>query len=134
MDVLFLMTIFRLYPRLKMSFEHNSDRKNLFLSACFCCDSRFSLREMDQKFKVGGTIGYGDSYFEFLFRHFKVFRLQAILHDAAGAVRTHSGKGPGYCYMIGRGPNSCLLGHVSVLLFCLHVKIFPPSIFISVDF
>ena len=117
-----------------MSFEDNSVRKNLFLSACFCWDSRLSLREMDQKFKFGGTIGYGDSCLEFLNRHFKVIRLHAILHDAAGAVRAHSGRGPGYCYMIGRGPNSCLLGHVTGLLFCLYVKIFLHSIFNSVDF
>ena len=58
---------------------------------------------MDQKLKFGGTIGYGDSYLEFLFRQFKVFRLRAIMHDAAGAVRAHSGKGLGYCYMIGTG-------------------------------
>ena len=89
---------------------------------------------MDQQFKYGGTIIYGDSYLEFLFRHFKVFRLQAILHDAAAALRANSGKGPGYCYMIERGPNSCLLGHVTGLLFCLYVKIFLPSIFNSVDF
>ena len=55
---------------------------------------------MDQKIKFGGIIGYGDSYLKFLFRHFKVFRLHAILHDTAGAVRAHSGKGPGYCYKI----------------------------------
>ena len=134
MDVLFLMSIFRLYLGFKMSFEHISDRKNLFLGSCFCWDSRLSLREMDQKFKVGGTIGYGNSSMELLFRHFKIFRLHRILHDAAGAVRAHSGKGPGYCYMIGRGPNSCLLAHVTGLLFCLDVKIFPPSIFNSVDF
>ena len=40
MDVLFLMSIFRLNPGLKMSFEHISVRKNLFLSACFCQKSR----------------------------------------------------------------------------------------------
>ena len=62
------------------------------------------------------------------------FRLHAILHDAAGAVRAQSGKEPGYCYMIGRGPNFCLLGHVTGLLFCLYVKIFLPSIFNSVEF
>ena len=124
MDVLFLMNTFRLYPGLKMSFAHKSVRKNLFLSACFCWDSRLSLREMDQKFEFGGTVGYGDSYLEFLFRHFKVFRLHTILHDAAGAVRAHSGKGLGYCYMIGRRPDSCLLGHVTGLLFCLYVKSF----------
>ena len=134
MDVVFLMSIFRLYPGFKMSFEHNSVRKNLFLSSFFCWDSRLSLREMDQNFKFGGTIGYGDSYLEFLFRHFKVFRLQSILHDAAGAVQALRGKRPGNCYMIGRGPNSCWLGHVAGLLFCLYVKIFLPSIFNSFDF
>ena len=89
---------------------------------------------MDQKYKFGGTTGYRNSYLEFLFRHFKIFRLHAILHYAAGAVRAHSGKGSGYCYMIGRGPNSCLLDHVVGLLFCLYVKILMPSIFNSVDF
>ena len=39
-----------------MSFGHNSVRKNLFLSACFCWDSGLSLREMDQKVKFGGLI------------------------------------------------------------------------------
>ena len=50
-----------MYPGIKMSFEHISVRKNLFLSACFSWDSRFPLRQMDQKLKFGGTIGYGDS-------------------------------------------------------------------------
>ena len=62
MDVLFLISNFRLYPGLKMTFEHNSVRKNLFLSACFCWDSRLSLHEMDQKFKFGGLIGYGNFF------------------------------------------------------------------------
>ena len=69
-----------------------------------------------------------------LFRYSKVSRLHAILHDAAGAVRAHSGKGPGYCYMIGRVPNCCSLGHVTGLLFCLYVEIFLPSIFNSIGF
>ena len=117
-----------------MSFEHNSVRKNVFLSACFCWDSSLSLHEMDQKFKLGGLIGYGKSCLDSAFRCSKVFRLQAILHDAAGAERAHSGNGPGYCYMIGRGPKSCLLGHVTGLLFCLYEKLFLPSLFKSVDF
>ena len=113
MDVPFLMSVFRLYPGLQMSSEHNIVRKNLFLSACFCWDSRLSVREMDQKFKLAGSVGYGASYLEVSFCHFKVLKLHAKLHDAARAVRSHSGKGPGYCYKIGRGPNSCLLGHVT---------------------
>ena len=128
MDVLFLISVFWLYAGTKMSFEHNS----LFPRACFCWDSALSLRE--EKFKFGGLIGYGNSCLYSVFRYSKLFRLHAILHDAAGAVRSHSGKGPGYCYMIGRGPNFCLLGHVTGLLFCLYVKIFLLSIFDSVDF
>ena len=118
---------------LKISFEHNSVRKNLFLSACFRWDSRFSLREMVQNFNFGGKIGYVDSKLDSVFRYSKVFRLHAILH-AAGAVRLQTGKRPGYCYMIGRGPNCCLLGHVTGLLFCLYIKIFLPSIFNFFDF
>ena len=134
MDVLFLISVFRLNPGLKMTFKHNSVRKNLFLSAYFCWDSGLSLREVDQKLNFGGLIGYRNSCSDSVFRYSKVFRLHAILHDAAGAVRSHSGKGPGYCYMIGRGPNSCLLGHVTGLLLCLYVKPFLASIFNSVDF
>ena len=51
---------------------------------------------MDQKVEFGGTIGCGESYLEFLSRKFKVFRLHAILHDAAGAVWAHSGRDLGY--------------------------------------
>ena len=134
MDVLFLISVFRLYPGLKMTFEHNSFRKNLFLSACFCSDSRLSLHEMDQKTKFGGLIGYRNSQLDSVFRYYKVSRLHAILHDAAGAVRSHSGKGLGYCYMIGLGPNFCLLCHVTGLLFCLYAKLSLPSNFNLIEF
>ena len=134
MDVLSLISVFRLYPGFEMSFEHNSVRKNIFLSACFFWDSGRSSREMDQKFQVGGLIGYGNSCLESVFCYSKVFRLHALLHDAAGVMPTHGGKGPGYCYMIGRGPNSCLLGYVTWLLFCVYVKLFLSSILNSVDF
>ena len=82
---------------------------------------------MDQYFRFGGNIGYGVSYLEFFFRHFKVSRLHAILEDAAGVARAHIGEGHGYCYMIGRGPNSRLLVHVTGLPFCLYVKLMVPS-------
>ena len=60
MDVLFPISLFRLSPGLKMSFQHNSVRKNFFLSACFCWDSKISLCEIDLKFEFGGLIGYGN--------------------------------------------------------------------------
>ena len=89
---------------------------------------------MDQKFEIGGLIGYGNSHLNSVFCYSKVFRLHALLHDAAGAVRSHTGKGPRYCCMIERGPNSFLLGHLTELLCCFYVKLFLPSIFNSVDF
>ena len=134
MDVPLLISVFRLYPGLKRSFEHDSVRKNLFLSACFCWHSGLSLREMDQKFEFRGLIGYGNYCLNSVFRYSKVFRIHAMLHNAAGAVRTDSAKGHDYCYLTVRGPHSCLLGHVTGLLFCLYVKLFLPSIFNCVDF
>ena len=65
----------------------------------------------------GGTIGYGDSYLECFFRHFKLFRQHAKQHDAAGAVRSYSGERPGYCYIAARGQKPFLFGHVSGQIF-----------------
>ena len=52
---------------IKLSFEPKSDWKNLFLSVCHSLNGRLYLRELVQKFKYGGTIGYGDSNMEFIF-------------------------------------------------------------------
>ena len=68
---------------------------------------------MDRKVEFGGLIGCGNSCLDSVFRYWKIIRQHAILHDAAGAVRTHGAKGPSYCYMIGRGPNFYLLVHVN---------------------
>ena len=115
------MSIFRLYPGFKLSFELKNARKNLFLSACFCWDARVFSRETDQKLISRGNNGFGDSYLDYTFCHSIVFKLQAILHNAAGAVQSHSSKGVGSCYMIGRGMKSCLLGHMTRLFFCSEV-------------
>ena len=131
---LFLLRTLRLYPGLKLSFEHNSFRKSLFLGACFWWNATISLREVDQSFTLHATIGYVVSYLEFLVRHFKVTRLHVIPHYAAGALRAHSDKAPDYCYMIGRGPKSCLRGHVTGLFFCVYVKLFLFIIFECVVF
>ena len=119
---------------LKLPFRHNSARKNVFLSACYIWNDKVSLRELEQKFPLGGLLGYIDFYLDCILFFSKVFRLHAILHDAAGTVRSHTGKGPGYCFMIGQGPNSCLFGQVTGIIFCLYVKFFLTSIFDSVDF
>ena len=77
-------------------------------------ESKISLREMNDMYPHGGgLIGYDDSYLDSVLRYSIVFRLYAILHDAAGAVYTGKRKGPDYCYMIGGGPNSCLFAHIT---------------------
>ena len=73
-----------------MSLEHISVSRNLFLSACFCWDSRLSFREIDQKNKVGGIIGYADLYLEWIFCHSKHFNLYTIPSYAAGALQEYS--------------------------------------------
>ena len=111
-----LITIF--YPE-------NTMRKNYFLAACKCWDKNAPLDELNNNTPYGGTIGIGDSFLDTVFRHFKVFRLHAVLHDSAGALRSTYNKGPGYCYALDNSPvNSCFLGHVSGLLYCLCLKVF----------
>ena len=117
-----------------MLIELNTPSKNSFLGASFFGDSRLFLLEMNQKLILGGNIDYRDSYLKFVFSHFEVLRLYAKLQDTAGAVKAQSGEGIDYCYKIGRGPNSCSLGHVTGLVFCLHVKLFLLSILSFIDF
>ena len=130
MDVFFVVAVIQSYSGLKLCspFKKNTDRKNLFLSVCHCLDPKTSLREMNDLYRHGGLIGYGDSHLDSVLRYSKVFCLHAVLHDAAGAVYTEKRKGPGCCYKIGRGPNSCLFGHITGLLFCVFLKFFVPSI------
>ena len=63
MDVLFLVNVFRSHSGLKLRFTKNIVRKNSFLSACHCLYENISLHE--------------------IFRFSNVFRLHAILYDAA---------------------------------------------------
>ena len=111
MNVILLVDVFRLYLKVNSKLFHIETRKILFISACFYWNGTLFLRDVDQNFLHGGKVGYGHSYLDSVFLYTKVFRLHAILHDVAGgAVRLQTGKGPGYCYMIGRGPKCCVLG------------------------
>ena len=71
---------------------------------------------MNRTNEFGGIIGFGDSLLDFIFCHSKLNRQHEILNDAAPAVRLDTGRGPCYFYMIGRGPNGCLLGHVTATI------------------
>ena len=51
-----------------MSFEHNSVSKNLFLSACFCLDSRLSLRvRWTKSLNLVEPLGMGTRTWSFYF-------------------------------------------------------------------
>ena len=102
-DVLLILNIFGYYLALKLPFRHNSARKNLFLKACYIRNDKISLREMDQNLPFGGLNVYENFYLDSILCYSKDFRLHAILHDAAGAVRSHTGIGSDYCYLIEQG-------------------------------
>ena len=128
MDVLFQLSFFSYYKGVNRWFEHKKFRNNFLLSVCCCLDDIFFLREKDQKVKFGWIIDFGDSYLDFMFCCSKVFRLQALLHEIDAAARSHSGKRPGYFYMVIGGSKLLLLRHVTGILFCLFAKLFLPSV------
>lgn len=133
MDVLILMKVFTLLPKVEKQFPDNTKRKNIFLSTCKILDESIDLQTFDQKYPFGGLIGYGNSYMDPILQHSKLFRMHAILHDAAGSVKQTTGNGPGYCYILSQFPSSCLLGHISGLLFCLYIKFIIPKLFNHFD-
>ena len=109
MDVLFLLSVFRLYPKFKMSFEHKSAAK-LFSNACFCGDSRRSLRQMDQNFKFGEPLDMRTRTWSFSCvssKYLDYMQNYLTLLEQSG-------------HLVVKGLaslTSCLLGHVTGLLF-----------------
>ena len=108
MDIVTLLNIFNCYSSIFPMFPNNEKRKNCFLAACKIWDQNINLEEIYQNFPHGGFIGYGNSIMDFFLARSKVFRLHAILHDSAGAVKATTNQGPGYCYMLPQFPSSCL--------------------------
>ena len=134
MDDLVVLSFFRYYCGRKVSFELTVFKKHFFKVYTGVEMIGFLFFELDEETIFGGIFGYGDWYLDFLFCHSKVFRRHLFLRYAVGAVRSQTFKSLGYRYMIGRGKNSYVLGHVTGLLFCLFVKLFRPSILNSVSF
>ena len=114
-------------------FHKNTKRKNFFLATCKSIQSDVDLEMIDLLCPFGGLIGIGNSPLENVLGNFKIFRLHAIFHDAAGFMLTNMGCGPGYCYIlpssIARKLNYCFLGHLTGLSYCLFLKLFHPHIY-----
>ena len=113
MNVQKLTETLKKFDLTKHDFSSNTERKKYFLCTCIVLDQNINLKEMDQKFSFGSLIGYGNSCMDYHCANSKFFRLHAILNDAAGSVRSTTYKGPGYCYVLSRFPNSCFLGHAT---------------------
>ena len=133
MNIVTLVNIFNCYESILSLIPTNEKHKNCFLAACKVWERNVDLDEIDQKFPHGGRIGYGNSLLDFFLARSKIFCLHAILHYFAGAVRTTTDKGPGYCYMLPQIPSSFLLGHITGLFFCLYIKVCHPHNFKILD-
>ena len=117
-------------------FQKNTKRKNFFLACCLSISSEVDLLEIDRIAPFGGLIGIGDSTLETVFGGLKCFRMHAVLHDASGFMKTTYSRGVGYCYVFKSDtilPNSCLLGHITGLVYCLYLKFYHSKLFSDFD-
>ncbi len=122
-----IRSICAIFPFVGQAFPTNSIRKNYFLAACKALDENVNLQEANDERPHGGTIGIGNSRLHNIFRTYKVMRLHAIFHDAAGFMKYRYNIGPGYSYVFPGFPiNSCFIGHVSGLIYCTYLKFASP--------
>ena len=77
---------------------------------------------MEQNFPLRVIVACGNLNWNFNFCYLKLFKLHAVLDDAAVTVSSRTGKGLGYWYKDDRKPNCCSVGHVTAQLFCRYVK------------
>lgn len=111
------------------------NRKLYFLAACLLFDPDIDVLVALKLRPYGGLIGMDNSKLDSFLKFSKVFRLHAVLHDAAGFVKDFHDKGPGYTYILPNNPiiNNCLVGHISGLLFCFYLKFFYSQLFSCLD-
>ena len=129
-----MLEIHKHYKIVSLLFPENSTRKNYFLASCKFLDNEVDLDIVNIAAPFGGLIGIDVSILENIFNGIKVIRLHAVLHDAAGFMRSYDPNiGPGYCYAFRRFPiNSCFLGHISGIFYCACFKIFSEkNVFLS---
>ena len=119
MDVNFITSNFTF---VRDQFPHNGIRKNYFLASCLSLDKDVDLEHINKDCLYGGRIGVGDSRLDAYLQRLKIFRLHAIFHDSTGYMKNKYNIGPGYCYAINCPINSCYVGHVTGLIYCIFLK------------
>ena len=124
--------LFPILLGLTTSFNKNSERQSLCVRASWCWNDKIILWKMDQKFPIGGTIGYADSYLNFVIRYSRVSTLPSILHGAVASVRSDSGKEVASVTWLDK-TKVMNVGSPDWLLFCFYVKLILFSKFFSVS-
>ena len=137
MDVRLLVTVLRFYYsalNYLFPFRRNTERKNLFLSVCHCLDQKINMREMNILYPHGGLIGYGNSKLDTLVRFSNVFPYTQIytMQLVLFMQRKEADRVTVTCLDVDP-PSSCVLGHITGLLYCLYLKMFVPSFFNQCD-
>ena len=135
MDVCFIVAVIHFYSGMINSFpfKRHAMRKNLYLSVFHCLGPKIRLREMDFLYPHGGLIGYGNSNLDTMAGFSDVFRLDAKLHDAAGAVQAER-KLTGLLLCVWTWTQFLFFsGHITGFRYCLYLKIFLLSIFSLFD-
>ena len=117
------------YLILKENYPDYEKRFVYFLATCLHLFPNIDLDITPKLRPYGGIIGIDNSSLDKYFKSFKILRLHAILHDAAGFVYEFSEKEPGYSYVLPCPVTNEYLGHVTGLAFCLYMKIFKGRLF-----
>lgn len=129
-DVQRINKVFRTELLPYSDYFNKSKRKLYFLAACRVFEPNIDLDLARKLCPYGGLIGISNSSLDFLLKGSKILRLHAVLHDAAGFVSDNCGTGPSYIYASSLNSlNSCFLGHVTGILFCLRLKFLHPTSF-----
>ena len=103
------------------------ERRNYLHAGCKLWYNGPDSETIDKDCPFGGMIGMGNSWLHVFLKELKFLRLHAILHDSAGYVKTKYNQGPGYCYIFEHVRwNSCFIGHISGIGYCLYLKFFDP--------
>ena len=110
------------YLFLKENYPDYGKRFVYFLATCLSLDPNIDLDIALKQRPYGGIVGIDNSSLDKYFKSFKILRLHAILHEAAGFVYEFSEKGPGYSYVLPFPVTNQYLGHVTDHEFCLYVK------------
>ena len=72
---------------------HQKYKKNYFHCTCIVLDLNIILKEIDQKFRFGGLIVYGNSCMGYFFANSKIFNIHAIVLDVVESVKSPTNKG-----------------------------------------